>query len=173
MEFKKKKKKKIPGLHTILKTWIPVLLQNIIKWPPVYYWVTTSIFILFDIIVCSCLAMVKSSGATNVVRTCYKQKFGFTLSKPTIEGITTTPVLEKVYLKSQILVHKYWTILDHFCVAVIVSFWITLAHSKECTYHIFGQYWYTRNVPVFNNYTGTFQYLGPKIHSKIHHIAGS
>ena len=27
--------------------------------------------------------------------------------------------LEKVYLKSQILVHEYWTILDHFCVPVL------------------------------------------------------
>ena len=27
--------------------------------------------------------------------------------------------LEKVYFKSQILVHEYWTILDHFCVPVL------------------------------------------------------
>ena len=26
---------------------------------------------------------------------------------------------EKVYLKSQILVHEYWTILDHFCIPVL------------------------------------------------------
>ena len=26
---------------------------------------------------------------------------------------------EKVYFKSQILVHEYWTILDHFCVPVL------------------------------------------------------
>ena len=45
----------------------------------------------------------------------------------------------------------------------IVSFWITLAHSKEHKYHIFRQYWYTRNVPVFTN-TGTFQYLGPQVY---------
>ena len=45
----------------------------------------------------------------------------------------------------------------------IVSFWITPARSKECKYHIFRQYWYTRNVPVFNN-TGTFQYLGPEVY---------
>ena len=45
----------------------------------------------------------------------------------------------------------------------IVSFWITLARSIERKYHIFRQYWYTRNVPVFNN-TGTFQYLGPEVY---------
>ena len=28
-------------------------------------------------------------------------------------------VMEKVYFKSQILVHKYWTILDYFCVLVL------------------------------------------------------
>ena len=28
-------------------------------------------------------------------------------------------ILEKVYLKSQILEHEYWTILDHFCVPVL------------------------------------------------------
>ena len=45
----------------------------------------------------------------------------------------------------------------------IISFWITPTHSKECTYHIFRQYWYTKNVPVFTN-TGTFQYLGPEVY---------
>ena len=70
---------------------------------------------------------------------------------------------EKVYFKSQILIHEYWTILDHFCIPVIVSFWITPAHSKERKYHIFGQYWYTKNVPVFTN-TRTFQYLGPEVY---------
>ena len=45
----------------------------------------------------------------------------------------------------------------------IESFWITPACSKECKYHIFRQYWYTRNVPVFIN-TGTFQYLGPQVY---------
>ena len=45
----------------------------------------------------------------------------------------------------------------------IVSFWIAPAHSKERKYHIFRQYWYTRNVPVFTN-TGTFQYLGPEVY---------
>ena len=45
----------------------------------------------------------------------------------------------------------------------IVSFWITPARSKERKYHIFRQYWYTRNVPVFTN-TGTFQYLGPEVY---------
>ena len=45
----------------------------------------------------------------------------------------------------------------------IVSFWITPAGSKERKYHIFRQYWYTRNVLVFTN-TGTFQYLGPEVY---------
>ena len=45
----------------------------------------------------------------------------------------------------------------------IVSFWITPARSKGHKYHIFMQYWYTRNVPVFTN-TGTFQYLGPEVY---------
>ena len=35
--------------------------------------------------------------------------------------------------------------------------------SEERKYHIFGQYWYTRNVPVFTN-TGMFQYLGSEVH---------
>ena len=50
-----------------------------------------------------------------------------------------------------------------FLCSSIVSFWITPAPSKECKYHIFRQYWYTRNVPVFTN-TGTFQYLGPELY---------
>ena len=45
----------------------------------------------------------------------------------------------------------------------IVRFWITRARSKGRKYHIFRQYWYTRNVPVFTN-TGTFQYLGPEVY---------
>ena len=45
----------------------------------------------------------------------------------------------------------------------IVYFWMPLACSKERKYHIFGQYWYTRIVPVFTN-TGTFQYLGPEVY---------
>ena len=45
----------------------------------------------------------------------------------------------------------------------IVSFWITPACSKECKYHIFRQYWYTRNVRVLTN-TETFQYLGPEVY---------
>ena len=62
---------------------------------------------------------------------------------------------EKVYFKSQILVHEYWTIR--------VSFWMTPARSKWRKYHIFRQYWYTKNVPVFTN-TGTFQYLGREVY---------
>ena len=47
-----------------------------------------------------------------------------------------------------------------FLCSSIVGFWITLARSKKAyIYHIFRQYWYTKNVPVFTN-TGTFQYLG-------------
>ena len=63
-------------------------------------------------------------------------------------------------------------ILDNtwpFLCSSIVSFWITLAHSKEHKYHIFWQYWYTRNVPVFTN-TGTFQYLGPQVYFFRKHI---
>ena len=45
----------------------------------------------------------------------------------------------------------------------IVCFWMPLAHSSERKYHVSGQYWYTRNIPVFTN-TGTFQYLGPKVY---------
>ena len=33
--------------------------------------------------------------------------------------ITTISAKEKVYFKSQILVHKYWPILDHFFVPVL------------------------------------------------------
>ena len=45
----------------------------------------------------------------------------------------------------------------------IVYFWMPPARSKERKYHIFGQYWYTRYVPVFTN-TGTFKYLGPEVY---------
>ena len=44
----------------------------------------------------------------------------------------------------------------------IASFWVTPARFKECKYHFFRQYRYTRYVPVFTN-TGTFQYLGPEV----------
>ena len=50
-----------------------------------------------------------------------------------------------------------------FLCSSIVSFWITLACSKERKDPIFGQYWYTKNVPVLTN-TGTFQYLGPEVY---------
>ena len=33
--------------------------------------------------------------------------------------ITLKNFVEKVHLKSQILVHEYWTILDRFCVPVL------------------------------------------------------
>ena len=45
----------------------------------------------------------------------------------------------------------------------IVGFWTALACSKERKYHIFMQYWYTGNVPVFAH-TGTFQYLWPEVY---------
>ena len=45
----------------------------------------------------------------------------------------------------------------------IVCFWMPPVCCKKRKYHIFGQYWYTRNAPVFNN-TGTFQYLGPEVY---------
>ena len=51
----------------------------------------------------------------------------------------------------------------------IVSFWITPAHSEERKYHIFRQYWYTQNIPVFTN-TGTFQYMGPEVYFFPHQI---
>ena len=50
-----------------------------------------------------------------------------------------------------------------FLCSSIVSFWLTLACSKERKDHIFVQYWYTKNVPVLTN-TGTFQYLGPEVY---------
>ena len=50
-----------------------------------------------------------------------------------------------------------------FLCSSIVSIWTTLARSKERKDHIFQQYKYTRNVPVFSN-TGTFQYLGPQVY---------
>ena len=50
-----------------------------------------------------------------------------------------------------------------FLCSIIVSFWITLACSKERKDHIFGQCWYTKNVPVLTN-TRTFQYLGPEVY---------
>ena len=43
------------------------------------------------------------------------------------------------------------------------------ARSKECKYHIFRQYWYTKNVPVFTN-TGSFQYLGPEVYFFLSYI---
>ena len=58
------------------------------------------------------------------------------------------------------------TVLDNttpFSCSSIVSIWITLACSKKHKYHIYRQYWYTRNIPVFTN-SGTFQYLEPHIH---------
>ena len=42
-----------------------------------------------------------------------------------------------------------------------LALWITLALSRQCKYHIFGQYWHTRNVLVFTN-TEMCQYLGPQ-----------
>ena len=51
-----------------------------------------------------------------------------------------------------------------FLCSSIVSFWITPAHSKERRYHIFRQYWNTKDAPVFTN-TGTFQYLGLEVYS--------
>ena len=69
----------------------------------------------------------------------------------------------KVYFKSQILVHEYWTMLKNVCVLVLLAFELTTTRSKERKYHTSRQYWYTRNVPVFTN-TGTFQYLGPEVY---------
>ena len=66
--------------------------------------------------------------------------------------------MEKVNFKYQILDNT-----RPFLHSSIVSFWITPACSKERKYHIFRQYWYTKNNPVFTN-TGTFQYLGPEVY---------
>ena len=49
-----------------------------------------------------------------------------------------------------------------FLCSSIVSFWIIPAGSKERKYHVFRQYWYTKNVLVFTN-TGTFQ-RGPEVY---------
>ena len=76
-------------------------------------------------------------------------------------------VLQKKQGKSIVQVSDTGTrVLDNtrpFLCSSIVSFWITLACSEECKYHIFGQYWYTKTVPVLTN-TGTFQYLGPEVY---------
>ena len=62
----------------------------------------------------------------------------------------------------------FWKIVLKLC-SRIVSFWITLARSKENKYHIFWQY--CRNVPVFTN-TGTFQYVGPQVYFSIFFLGG-
>ena len=80
---------------------------------------------------------------------------------PHFENPGRTPLPEKKLGKSILQVPDTCTqVLDNtrpFLHSSIVSFWITPAH------HIFMQYWYTRNVPVFTN-TGTFQYLGPEVY---------
>ena len=64
---------------------------------------------------------------------------------------------EKVYFKSQILVHKYWTILDHFGILVLFAF--------GCHQHVL------KNVNItFPDNTGRhkmFQYLPILGHSSI------
>ena len=57
-------------------------------------------------------------------------------------------IREEVYFKSQILVHEYWTILDHFGIPVLFASG-------------------TRNVLVSTN-TGTFQYLGPEVYFSLY-----
>ena len=72
--------------------------------------------------------------------------------------------MEKVYFKSP--ADTGTRVLDNttpILCSSIASFWITPAGSKERKYHIFRQYWYTKNVPVFTN-TGTFKYLGPEVY---------
>ena len=44
----------------------------------------------------------------------------------------------------------------------IVCFRIAPAHSSGWKFHVFKQYWYTRNFPVFSN-TAMFQYLLPDV----------
>ena len=74
---------------------------------------------------------------------------------------------KRPYGKSKLQVPDTGTrVLDNtkpFWCSSIVCLWMPPARSKERKYHIFGQYWYTRNVPVFTN-TGTFQYLGPEVY---------
>ena len=83
------------------------------------------------------------------------------VTQPTVEGLYSR------FGKSILEVPDTGTwVLDNtrpFLHSSIVSFWITPACSKERKCHIFRQYWYTRNVPVFTN-TGTFQYLGPEVY---------
>ena len=74
---------------------------------------------------------------------------------------------ENFYGKSILQVPDTGTrVLDNtrpFLRSSIVSFWMTPARSKKRNYHIFRQYSYTKNFPVFTN-TGTFQYLGPEVY---------
>ena len=74
--------------------------------------------------------------------------------------------LTNAYGKSILQVPDTGTrVLDNtrpFLCSSIVNLWITLACFKERKYHIFGQYWYSKYVPVLTN-TGTFQYLGPEV----------
>ena len=82
---------------------------------------------------------------------------GFFLTSLTPSCEFVKAVWEKVYFKSQILVHEYWTILDHFCVPVL---WASGWHQ-----HVL------ENVNItFSGNTGTpemFQYLPILGHSSI------
>ena len=87
----------------------------------------------------------------NLISNYNKSNFHLSKSKYKIYCLTLwlVKMLEKVYFKS-----RYWnTSIGQYW---IVSSWITLACSKEHKYHIFRQYWYTRN--------GTFQYLGHEVY---------
>ena len=70
---------------------------------------------------------------------------------------------EKVYFESQILVYEYWTILDHFGVAVLFASGCYRHVLKNVNITFLGNTGTPNNVPVFTN-TGTFQYLGPEVH---------
>ena len=72
-------------------------------------------------------------------------------------------IWEKVYFQVPDTGTRVLDNTKPFWFSSIVCFWMPPALSKEHKYHIFGQYWYTRNVPVFTN-TGTFQYLGPEVY---------
>ena len=90
------------------------------------------------------------------------------LLKESHDNFTTIPdIQETVYGKSILQVPDTGTrVLGNtrpFLRSSIVSFWITPGRFKEHKYHIFRQFWYTKNVPVFTN-TGTFQYLGPEVY---------
>ena len=70
---------------------------------------------------------------------------------------------KKVYFKSQILVHEYWTILNHFGVLVLFASGCCQHILKNVNIAFLGNTGTPENVPVFTN-IGTFQYLRPEVY---------